>query len=166
MLGLLKQKEGDEREDDNWACNEALSAKKLQHGGTFRNALARKIDEMLIPLFAEIIAFIDFNYNLDLVVLNPDPDVYKLWITMFRSNELCNLNYSDIAANAREHIPGAGSLLSDSNFHCHLPFSWVIRNTINTEWSNDKITGKTSYAYYQVMHCTYCACLVTCSSRK
>ena len=119
MLGLLKEKEKDEHEDGNWACNEALSAKKLQHGGTFRNALARKIDEMLIPLFAEIIAFIDFNYNLNLVVLNPeDSDVYKLWIMMFRSNQLCDLKYSDITANSREHILGAGSLLSNSNFHC------------------------------------------------
>ena len=152
MLALLKQKEKDESGDDNWACNEALSAKKLQHGGTFRNALARKVDEMLIPLFAEIIAFIDFNYNLDLVVSNPVSDVYKLWIMMFRSTQLCNLNYSDIAANAREHIPGAGSLLSGSNFRCRLPFSWVIRNTISTEWSNHKVApGKTTYAYYLIL---------------
>lgn len=146
MLGILKQKEKEESENTNWACNEALNTKKLQHGGTFRNALARKIDEVLIPLFAEIIALIDCNYNLDLVVSNPqDSDIFKMWIRMFQNNDLCKLKYSDIAANAREHIPGAGNLLSNSNFYCHLPFSWVIRNTIRAQWSNGRsTTGKKS----------------------
>jgi len=139
MLGLLKEKEKDEHEDGNWACNEALSSKKLQHGGTFRNVLARKIDELLIPLFAGIIVFIDFNYNLNLVVLNPeDSDIYKLCIMMFRSNQLCNFKYSNIAANSRDRIPGAGRLLSNSNFRCQFPFSWVIRTTISGQWGNGR----------------------------
>jgi hypothetical protein len=58
-----------ERESDlaHWVLDEALNASSLEVGGTFRNVLACKIDEVVIPIFAKIIACIDCSYNLDLI---------------------------------------------------------------------------------------------------
>ncbi len=70
---LVKQikillKERDEiKNDKEWVLNEALNGRHLQSGGTFQNVLTRRLDEVIIPLFAAIIAFIDQYSNLNLV---------------------------------------------------------------------------------------------------
>ncbi len=70
---LVKQikillKERDEiKNDKEWVLDEALNGRHLQSGGTFQNVLTRRLDEVIIPLFAAIIAFIDQYSNLNLV---------------------------------------------------------------------------------------------------
>ena len=50
-----------------WVLNEALSTKKLQSGGTFQNVLTRRLDEVVVPLFADILLFVDHYSNLNLL---------------------------------------------------------------------------------------------------
>lgn len=50
-----------------WVLNEALSTEKLQNGGTFQNVLTRRFDEVVIPLFADILLFVDHYSNLNLL---------------------------------------------------------------------------------------------------
>ena len=70
---LVKQikvllKERDEIMNDNqWVLNEALNGRHLQSGGTFQNVLTRRLDEVIIPIFAAIITFIDQYSNLNLI---------------------------------------------------------------------------------------------------
>ncbi len=67
---LVKQiqhllKERDELYDDSqWVLNEALDGRRLQNGGTFQNVLSRRLDSLLIPVFAYIIVFVDQCGNL------------------------------------------------------------------------------------------------------
>ena len=60
---LLQQRESSSFEKE-WILDEALNTKKLQDGGTFQNALIRRIDEVIVPLFSHIIFFIDQYANL------------------------------------------------------------------------------------------------------
>ena len=60
---LLQQRESLLFEKE-WILDEALNTKKLQDGGTFQNALIRRIDEVIVPLFSRIIFFIDQYANL------------------------------------------------------------------------------------------------------
>ena len=58
-------KERDELDSNTqWVLNEALDGRRLQSGGTFQNVLSRRLDEVVIPVFASIIAFVDQYSNL------------------------------------------------------------------------------------------------------
>ena len=46
---------------------EALSEKNLQSGGTFQNVLSRKLDEVIIPIFAAVLLFVDQYSNLNIL---------------------------------------------------------------------------------------------------
>ena len=50
-----------------WVLNEALSTEKLQSGGTFQNVLTRRLDDVIVPLFADILLFVDHYFNLNLL---------------------------------------------------------------------------------------------------
>ena len=123
-----------------WFHKEALNSKKLQHSGTFRNSLGREIEEMLIMFLAGIIAAVDRHCNLDLVAscgTTCEKIVYKLWINIFLNPEVCQLDFKQMVSG---QLPDVGSY-SEANFHCKLPFSWIIRNFVISlmEYS----TGKT-----------------------
>ena len=63
---LLKERE-ELGTDKEWVLREALDEKKLQIGGTFQNVLTRKFDEVITPIFAAILSFIDQYSNLDII---------------------------------------------------------------------------------------------------
>jgi hypothetical protein len=134
------------RERDNildprkrWVLDEAMNLKKLHTGGTFGNVLARKVDEVIVPILAYVISVIDHNYNLDLLEPGSKPilPVSHLWLAIFQHPKVLSFNYDTIAAS-KEKLPGAGSRRSEEDFECQFPFSWVIKDTINALWNNAK----------------------------
>ncbi len=131
MLQVLRQQDSERTDDKEWVLVEALNPKHLQCGGAFMNVLTRKIDEILSPLFAEIIALIDFNYNLN-VLLPKHVPLYTFWVSMFR--DVYHFEYKDIGASPREQVPGVGGHLSENMFKCQLPFSWIIKERVEAEW--------------------------------
>ncbi len=60
---LLKERD-ELHNDSQWVLNEALDGRRLQSGGTFQNVLSRRLDQVVIPVFASIIAFVDQYSNL------------------------------------------------------------------------------------------------------
>ena len=66
---LLKERETVSK-DVHWVLNEACNGRSLQSGGTFQNVLARKLDEVIVPVFARILASIDCYYNIDIIYHN------------------------------------------------------------------------------------------------
>ena len=62
ILGVLKERD-DLMNDREWVLKEAMSGKKLQSGGTFRNVLSRKLSEVVVPIFASILMAIDHYSN-------------------------------------------------------------------------------------------------------
>lgn len=130
ILQVLRERDGEQAEDKEWVLDEALNPKHLQFGGTFTNVLTRRIDEILTPILAEIIASIDFNYNLDLLRDHHvrDTPIHTLWISMFETYE-----YKEVGANPRDQVPGVGGHLSENVFKCQFPFSWIIKDRVEAE---------------------------------
>ena len=146
LYKLLKEREEDTSDLSEWVLSEALSASKLEVGGTFRNVLARKIDEVVIPLFAKVIACIDCNYNLDLI----DPKAQdsarsRFWLAMFGEPKVLQLKYSETAQG--DTVPGVGGRKSNQDFKCQMPFFWLIRDTVDSQWDIAK-SGAGNYWIY------------------
>lgn len=139
MYNLLKQRE--EVYDKNWILKEAMDAKGLLNGGTFWNALSRKINDVILPIFTAIIGFVDFNCNLDLVVQGP-PSISKLWLAMFENNQIMQFNYDKIAT--RKWRPRRGGRME---FKCRLPFSWIIKDAVDSQWENAQHQSSMLYVH-------------------
>lgn len=65
-LDLLQDREKSQHSAD-WVLNEALNVTSLHHGGTFQNVVAKKLDQVLTWVFANILSFVDCYHNLDLI---------------------------------------------------------------------------------------------------
>ncbi len=107
-----------------WVLDEAMSGRKLQNGGTFRNVLARRIDEVITPYFAETIAHADQNCNLDL--LDPkdlDSPVSRLWLNIFKFTG-GRIDFSSLAE---------GKTTIKTDFHCRFPFSWFVMDMVEAQ---------------------------------
>ena len=142
-------------EGEEWIVKEAMNPRSLQHGGTFRNALSRKIDEVIIPIFSEIIGSVDQNYNLDLIdPKSGNAPLFQFWLSMFRENGIMQFNYSDMIT-PREQVPGVGGRKTGKDYKCELPFSWIIHEAVCNQWDN-----ATSSAGKGSMGSVYTDCVV------
>lgn len=138
MFEILEERDHLYEDEKVWVINEAMNAKKLQHGGTFRNVLSRKIDEVVIPILAKIIATLDHNCNLDWI----DPKKHELsisqfWLSIFNERQLMQFSYAEIAT-PKERVPEVEGRKVKETFRCKLPFSWLIFETINSHWDSAK----------------------------
>jgi hypothetical protein len=135
---VLLQRDDVREDEKEWVVREAMDPKSLQHGGTFRNALSRKVDKVISPIFSEIISTIDQNYNLNLIdPKRENTPLAKFWLRIFEDREIMQFNYTDMVA-PREQIPGLGARKSGEDFACDLPFSWLVFEAINSQWANAK----------------------------
>ena len=129
---LLQEREADRLDDSDWVLREALSTNKLQLGGTFRNVLVRKIDEVVDPIFAKIIAVIDQYCNLDLI--NPKAEespLFQFWLSMFREPTVLRLKYSEMHGSTANASEKGGNLYAD--FKCQMPFFWIIKDVVDRQ---------------------------------
>ena len=134
---LLKQREDDRHGLTHWVLDEALSSTNLEVGGTFRNVLARRIDEVVIPIFAGIVASIDHHYNMDLI--NPkdkESPISQFWLAMFRNPKVLQLRYSEMVQGGK--VPGLVGRKLEDDFKCKLPFFWLIKDAVDSQWENAK----------------------------
>ena len=135
---MLQERDETWDTEKEWVIKEAMNPRSLQHGGTFRNALSRKVDEVIIPIFSEIIASIDQNYNLDLIdPKNDDFPLSQFWLSIFRECGVMQFNYVDMVI-PREQVPGVGGRKAGEDYKCELPFSWKIYEAVNSQWDNAK----------------------------
>ena len=134
---LLQERESDKPDLANWVLDEALNSSSLEVGGTFRNVLACKIDEVVIPIFAEIIASIDHNYNLDHINPNAgDTPLVQFWLAMFKDPQVQQLQYSEMTQGGK--VIGLGGRMLDQDFKCKLPFFWLIKDAVDSQWDYAK----------------------------
>ena len=137
---LLKEREQVREDDTNWILNEALSIRKLQNGGIFQNVLARKLDGVLVPIFSEIIALVDHNYNLNhLNSQERNSPLYQFWLAMFRNQQF---HYQDMVTQGmhREQGRSVRGRMIEEDFKCQLPFSWLVKETVDSQWYSAKST--------------------------
>ena len=116
-----------------------------------------------MPIFAEILGTIDKNYNLSLIHDAPDQSslIAKLWLGIFANKQICTFSYNDVVLknqqqqqhNYRIRVPGIGALLALPDYRCKFPFSWIVKDTIDSRWdSATALVGKPDlhgYAYVQ-----------------
>ena len=146
IFKVLQERDLTKEGGKEWVIKEAMNPRSLQHGGTFRNALSRKVDEVIIPIFSEIIASIDQNFNLDLIdPKSNNPSLTLFWLSMFRECGSIQFNYADMSA-PREQVPGVGGRKAGEDYKCELPFSWLVHEAVDSQWYNAKSSaGKSLY---------------------
>lgn len=127
----------------DWILDEASNVQGLQHGGTFQNALIRKIDEVVVPIFAEIIWWCDHMCNLDLIHESGSKStaVRRFWLSMFKNPRIMSIKYHNVGIT-RNH------LALKRNYKCQFPFSWIIKESVDTVWSHVLCDGGTIVSPY------------------
>ena len=104
-----------------------MNAKRLRNGGTFRNVLARKMDQVVVPFFAEIISGVDCYYNLNLIdPMDEETALSQFWIAMFRDSEIMQWSFTDMTVQVVPQI-------SQMGFKCKLPFCWIIKDVVDSQ---------------------------------
>lgn len=120
--------------DDNWVLNEAMDMHHLQTGGTFMNVLSRKLDDIIIPCLAEIIAFVDRHCNLNLLELSPTL-LSQFWLKIFGSKRAEEaLRYADMVGRQKVEM-------NHDNYDCQFPFSWLVKELMDSHWDSAKSIG-------------------------
>ena len=135
---LLEERDQIRKDEKQWALNEALSAKKLKHGGTFRNTLAHKMDQAVISIFAEIIDAIDHNCNLNLMQDENTPHS-QFWLAIFKESQIMQFRYEEMVAKGDPHVNRMNP--QEEGFKCQLPFFWLIKELFDAQWDSAKATG-------------------------
>ena len=139
VSAVLKEMDDKLPQAKEWAFKVALNHSQI--GGTFRNALSRRLDEILLPILAKIIGLIDKNYNLTIIHDNRDSEkiaspIAKIWLEIMSDRNLCKITYEDVFTDGvrkqRTLIPGIGASRSDHFYKCQFPFSWICRSVINS----------------------------------
>ena len=133
---MLKEREEVYKDSDNWIIQEAMNINHLQTGGTFTNVLSRRLDEVIVPCFAKIIAFLDQNCNLNLLQsVRPVPPLSKFWLRIFASQQAREgLQFADVVVSQK-------LLMRDDGFACEFPFYWVVKGLMDDLWDSAQSTG-------------------------
>ena len=141
---LLQERDEIRVDEKEWVIKEAMNPKRLQHGGTFCKVLSRKFDEIIVPIFKEIVAYIDQNFNLNLI--DPKKEQSRLsrfWLSMF--NNVVRFSYEDML-ESKDHLNGVKTHIPMESYKCELPFSWLIHEVVKSQWDNARsISGKSQY---------------------
>jgi len=135
---LLQEK--DERTGDkanDWLRSEALSGTGIQENGTFRKALWQRVYSSVIPILSEVIAFVDRDSNLELVV-DGGNWLSSLWLDFFQCDKMVKLDYDGFlsleSGIIRERVPVVTSSRETQSFELQFPFSWIIKERIDAMW--------------------------------
>ena len=156
IFQVLQERDQNKEGEKEWVVKEAMNPRSLQHGGTFRNALSRKIDEVIIPIFSEVIASIDQNYNLDLIdPKGSESPLTQFWLSMFRECGVLQFSYTDMIT-PREQVPGVGGRKAREDYKCELPFSWVVHEAMDSQLENARSSAGT-ILITSYMTCRYSA---------
>lgn len=105
---------------------EAINLQGLQEAGTFLNALIKKFDKIVAPIFANIISFADRNSNLKLLI-QEEPYVIRLWLEIYSSAHLCQHLFHCARSSIQEKSKGA--------FESQFPFSWLVFEIVEDKQS-------------------------------
>ena len=135
---LLQEK--DERagnKANDWLRSEALSGTGIQENGTFRKALWQRVYSSVIPILSEVIAFVDRDSNLELVV-DGGNWLSSLWLDFFQCDKMVKLDYDGFlsleSVIIRERVPVVTSGSETQSFELQFPFSWIIKERIDAMW--------------------------------
>jgi len=139
VISVLKEIDETLPQTKEWAFKVAL--RHSQINGTYRRALSRRLDDILLPILAKIIQLIDMNYNLTIIHNNRDSErivspIAKIWLGIMSHRKLCKITYEDIfpsiVKKQKRQVPGIRASQSDYFYECQFPFSWICRKEIDS----------------------------------
>ena len=135
VIRLLQERDSRMEADaaTRWVRNEALSHSSLQVGGTFRRALWLRVVNTVTPILAEIIAFLDCNFNLQLIseaAAGASNWLTVLWLDMFNSSLVSQQRYdfmSPVQNEVGQRVRVQSSGFRNDLFRANFPFSCVVK---------------------------------------
>ncbi|KAM6245288.1 E3 ubiquitin-protein ligase RNF213 [Porphyrio hochstetteri] len=135
LSNVLKKQEEKSFHQKNWVLREASNLSALQEAGTFRHALWKRVQNLITPFLALLIAVIDRNGNLELLVRPAGEWVTNLWMFIFRDTKLLTVPYG-----VGETSPQPGIIVVQNNMMVsadagnQMPFSWRIKEYLDEMW--------------------------------
>ncbi|XP_072028883.1 E3 ubiquitin-protein ligase rnf213-alpha-like isoform X2 [Amphiura filiformis] len=117
IADLLKQRDEETGQKDvgmEWLMKKALEISSIHESGTFRRALWQQLINIVYPILAEVIAFCDYNDNLQLLEDTKENWIRNLWLAIFGDLELAPLHYRDMISPSDSTSPPESPTSADS----------------------------------------------------
>uniref|UniRef100_A0A8C4U1I3 Ring finger protein 213 n=1 Tax=Falco tinnunculus TaxID=100819 RepID=A0A8C4U1I3_FALTI len=130
LSNLLKKQEENSLHPKNWVLREASNLSALQEAGTFRHTLWKRIQNVITPFLALLIAVIDRNGNLELLVRPAAAWVTNLWMFIFSDTKLLTVPYK----SSRRIILVQNNMMVSADAGNEMPFSWRIKEYLDEMW--------------------------------
>ncbi|CAJ1075083.1 E3 ubiquitin-protein ligase rnf213-alpha [Xyrichtys novacula] len=119
----------------NWVIKEASNIDALQEGGTFRNTLWKRVQAVVVPLFAQLVSVIDRDQNLNILLGDCSESVKRLWLDIFGNDKLLEIPHLTLDHNNETRtILVQNNIAQDQIMSCSMPFSWRIKNYLEELW--------------------------------
>ncbi|KAM9300337.1 E3 ubiquitin-protein ligase rnf213-alpha-like [Morus bassanus] len=128
---LLQEREKISLEPREWVFRRAVSSEFILEDTSFRHALWMHLEDIVANLFAQILAVVDANNNLD--HLSPLSPLSELWLQMFKEESFLRIKYTSKKQDAKISVL---SMTEDPNtsVFCQFPFSWVLKAYLEELW--------------------------------
>ncbi|XP_047401153.1 E3 ubiquitin-protein ligase RNF213 isoform X1 [Sciurus carolinensis] len=135
---LLKKQEENQLCSQEWVAREAANQDALQEAGTFRHALWKRVQGAVTPLLASMVALIDRDGNLELLI-RPDSPAWAqdLWMFIFNDTKFLSIPLvgSDIRSRSEmSSIVVQNHMSLPEGASNGVPFSWRIRDHLEELW--------------------------------
>ena len=118
--------------NSDWLQETAHCTESIQTSGTFLKAVTHRINNIIAPLLAELIASVDRNGNLMLFLVNDKTTkcLSDLWFEIFQDERVFVLRYEDTVSpetlSPRARVPVLNNGAGGKYFKASFPFSWII----------------------------------------
>ncbi|XP_071287737.1 E3 ubiquitin-protein ligase RNF213-like isoform X2 [Agelaius tricolor] len=131
LSSLLKRQEENSLHLKNWVFREACNLSALQEAGTFRHALWKRVQKVVTPFLALLIAVIDRNGNLELMARAGANWVTNLWMFIFNDTKFLSVGKN---SPQREIIVVQNNMMVSAGAGNEMPFSWRIKEYLEEMW--------------------------------
>ncbi|XP_062447391.1 E3 ubiquitin-protein ligase RNF213 isoform X2 [Rhea pennata] len=133
---LLKKQEENSFHLKNWVLREASNLSALQEAGTFRHTLWKRVQNVITPFLALLIAIVDRHGNLELLVRPVAEWVTNLWMFIFSDTKLLTIPYGVGKSSSQTEIilVQSNMMLPADAGNVMVPFSWRIKEYLDDMW--------------------------------
>ncbi|KAM9258624.1 E3 ubiquitin-protein ligase rnf213-alpha-like [Morus bassanus] len=131
ICNLLQEREKHIEDPRGWIFRRALCTEFILEDTSFRQALWMHLEDLVANTFAQILAVVDANNNLDHI--SQGSPLTELWLQIFQDETFLKIKYTSKVADARISVL---SMTEDPNtsLFCQFPFSWVLKSYLDDVW--------------------------------
>ncbi|KAH1171530.1 hypothetical protein KIL84_007148, partial [Mauremys mutica] len=131
ICNLLQEREEMSHKPREWLFRRALSSEFILEGTSFRHLIWIHLEDIVANMFAQILAVIDANNNLDHIA--QEIPISDLWLQMFKDESFLKIKYTSKAPDAKISVL---SMTEDPSMSvlCRFPFSWVLKTRLDEIW--------------------------------